>query len=175
MDCRSTSLRAAGHSDVILPDSPFLSHPCSRPGVQPIKARLSLGICSCSVDFPVQYGALLLILKSTQLLERPTSAPTSHYVALKQTLCKEGREWNEISYGSYILATVSQGVIKAPPPTTDLMLTPSFGLDTSLRICMRDMFFFSGAVLQQCCSQLMNPQGFLWGLLTEWSMRKGLG
>lgn len=38
------------------------------------------------------------------------------------------------------------------PPTTDLMLTSSFGLDTSLRICMRVVFFFSGAVLQQCCS-----------------------
>lgn len=113
MDCQSTLLRAAGHSDVILPESPYLSHPCFRPGVQPIKAHSSLGICSCSVDFPVQYGALLLILKSTQLLEQPTSAPTSHYVALKQAPGKKGREWNEISYGSYILATVSQGVIKA--------------------------------------------------------------
>jgi len=92
MDCQSSSVRAAGHSDVILPDSPFLSHPYSRPGVQPIKARSSLGICSCSVDFPVQYGALLLILKSAQLFERPTSAQTSHYVALKQTLGEECRE-----------------------------------------------------------------------------------
>lgn len=147
MDCRSTSLRAARHSDVILPDSPFFSHPCSRPGVQPIKARLSLGICSCSVDFPVQYGALLLILKSTQLLGQPTSAHKSHYAALKQTLGKEGREWNEISYGSYILATVSQGVIKA--------LSPHDWPNAHLLICLGHIIknmHVSDVFLLWCCT-----------------------